>query len=402
MQPAKRAAKRAAERKAARNSGPRFSWPEVCARRLERQALASPLPEAGPAEVARRLCGVHAQVMPAAELSIGLRTRGSTRQDVQDALWTERRLVKTYGPRGTLHLLPAQDLPMWVGALSALPYARVATRDGLLTEAQAEAVMEAMAVVLEQAELTADELTAALVDRLGAWAGDPVMEAFQGRWPRWRMAQATAGIRGVLCFGPNRGRQVTYTSPRRWLPGFAPADEQTAMAGVLHAYLHAYGPAAPPHFAWWLEAPRRWAVELFQAHAADLEEVDVDGEPAWVSAGDTQLPSGPPQGVRLLPYFDSYAVGCYPRELVFPGRAYERALAGGQAGNFPVLLDDGVVAGVWHQRRSGRKINITVEPLVELSGRQRRLLDDQVERIGEFFNGVPRLTFGTVTAGPHA
>ena len=62
-----------------------------------------------------------------------------------------------------------------------------------------------------------------------------------------------------------------------------------------------------------------------------------------------------PHGVRLLPYFDAYVVGCQPRELLFPGRAAERALAGGQAGNYQVLLIDGVVAGVWHQRRSGRR-----------------------------------------------
>ena len=45
--------------------------------------------------------------------------------------------------------------------------------------------------------------------------------------------------------------------------------------------------------------------------------------------------------MRLLPYFDAYVVGSHPREVVFPGRAYERALSGGQAGNFPVVLVDG-------------------------------------------------------------
>jgi hypothetical protein len=110
----------------------------------------------------------------------------------------------------------------------------------------------------------------------------------------------------------------------------------------------------------------------------------------------------PPQGVRLLPYFDAYAVGCHPREKVFPGRAAERALAGGQAGNFPVLLIAGVVAGVWHQRRSGRKLDNTVEPLEALTAAQRRELDDQVERIGEILEGTPRLTIGSVTVGPHA
>ncbi len=121
-----------------------------------------------------------------------------------------------------------------------------------------------------------------------------------------------------------------------------------------------------------------------------------------MTTGDTTVPSTAPQGVRLLPYFDAYIVGCHPRELLFPGRAAERALAGGQGGNFPVLLIDGIVAGVWHQRRSGRKLEITVEPLEELSAGQHRELGDQVERIGEILEGAPRLTIGTVTVGAHA
>ena len=60
-------------------------------------------------------------MLSAAELSIGRRIAGATRADVQRALWQERTLVKTFGPRGTIHLLPTADLPMWTGALSALP-----------------------------------------------------------------------------------------------------------------------------------------------------------------------------------------------------------------------------------------------------------------------------------------
>ena len=74
----------------------------------------------------------------------------------------------------------------------------------------------------------------------------------------------------------------------------------------------------------------------------------------------------------------------------------------GQAGNIPLLLGDGVVAGVWHQKLSGRKVAVTVEPFTGLSTRQRRALDDQIDRIGEFFEATPALTVGPVTAGPHA
>ncbi|MCF3143696.1 winged helix DNA-binding domain-containing protein [Streptomyces platensis] len=81
----------------------------------------------------------------------------------------------------------------------------------------------------------------------------------------------------------------------------------------------------------------------------------------------------------------------------------QRALAGRQAGNFPVLLIDGTVAGVWHQRRSGRRmIQLTVELLAPLTARQRRALDAQVQRVGEILQGTAELTIGTVSVGPHA
>ena len=117
-----------------------ITWAEISARRLERHALSAPAQEARPADIVGVMCGAHAQMLSAAELSIGLRLAAITRKDIRDALWTERSLIKTYGPRGTVHLLPTQDLPMWIGALSAMPYARnVDGKNELLTPEQAEA-----------------------------------------------------------------------------------------------------------------------------------------------------------------------------------------------------------------------------------------------------------------------
>jgi hypothetical protein len=53
---------------------------------------------------------VRDQVLSAAELAIGRRVVGATRADVQRALWKDRTLVKTFGPRGTVHLLSTADL----------------------------------------------------------------------------------------------------------------------------------------------------------------------------------------------------------------------------------------------------------------------------------------------------
>ncbi|WP_328471726.1 winged helix DNA-binding domain-containing protein [Actinoplanes sp. NBC_00393] len=372
---------------------PRLSWKEACARRLARHLLASPDPQAGPADAARAMCGAHAQVMSAAEISIAMRTAAATRADVRAAVGTDKSLIKTRGVRGTVHLLPTADLPMWCGALSALP----AERFGLTAEQISELVAGA-AAVLPNTEMTADELTVALADRVGGWAADPTMEGFQTTWPRWYAAMDVIMFRGAMCFGAGRGRKVTFTSP----VGSRPAAGDVALPWLVRQYLHAYGPATPEAFAKWLAASRDWAVSLFDSLGEALRSVLLEGKPAWENADEPLSAGEEPSGVRLLPYFDSYAVGGRPREVLFPGAAATRALAGGQAGNYPVLLVDGVVAGVWHQRRSGRRIAVTVEPLGRLTRGQLADLDEQVQRLGRILEGTPSLTIGTVAVGPHA
>jgi len=382
----------------------RLTWAGVLARRLERQALAEPARDLGPADVASLLVGVHAQILASAELAIGRRIAGATRTDVQRALWEERTLVKTFGPRGTVHLLATADLPMWTGALSALPASGPQNPAPVaFTASEAEEVIAAIGDALQDAELTVDELTGAIEERLGPWAVERTMDAFQVKWPRWRQLTSTAAHRGVLCFGANKGRNVTYTNPHRWSPGLQPAPGAEAVRELVRRYLHAFGPSSPDHFARWLNIPPRTAKAAFDGSGDELEPVDLDGEPAWVVAGDTEVRSRPPEGVRLLPYFDAYVVAGQPRARLFPGAAADRALSpSGQAGNYPVLLVDGVVGGVWHLRRAGRRIEITVEPLKRLSAAQRSALEDDAALVASVLEGEPALTIGTVTVGAHA
>ncbi|WP_199545628.1 winged helix DNA-binding domain-containing protein [Streptomyces sp. N35] len=377
----------------------RVSWAAAQARRFARQSLTTPA-QGDPSEELARLsgamCGTHAQVASAAELSLALRHADATRQDVRDALAKTSTLVKTYGPRGTVHLLPSAELPLWTGALSALPTGAQHAEGVRLDARQTDEVIAAIADALTGRFLTVDEMTEEIVARTGPWAGELTMPAFQTMWPRWRTVLHTAGHRGALCFGPNRGRKVTYTRPAAG----DPLPAASALPALVHRYLRAYGPATPESFAKWLAMPIGWARKEF--HGCEVEEVDFEGSAAWVAAGDTDFPDDPVRGVRLLPYFDSYGIDAYPRERFFPGRAFERALARGQAGNYPLLVVDGEVAGVWHQKRSGKRLAVTVEPLGALRPAQLRALETQIARLGTALEAEPSLTVGEVTVGAHA
>lgn len=335
------------------------------------------------------MASAHAQVASAAELSIGLRTAGTTRADVRAAV-ADGTLTKTVGLRGTVHLIPTRDLGLWLGALDSIPQTSGLPASARLEPDQLAAVIDAIGTALDGNDLTADELDQLVVAATGPWAADPVVPAFGGAWPRWRQAIARAASSGALAYGAGRGTKATYTRP----PAFTVPDDPAVL--LLGEYLNSYGPATARDFAQWLNAPAGWSRSVFAR--AELEAVDVEGEERWVNPGDTGFTDAPAHGVRLLPHFDPYAVGSHPRGVLFPRAAAERALARGQAGVFPVVLVDGVVGGVWHLRRSGRRIDVTVEPLVELPDGLERC----VERIGEVLEASASVTIGDVTVGPHA
>jgi hypothetical protein len=373
-------------------------WRDANARRLARHGLTSPLSSLP--EAAGAMAGVHAQVMSAAELSLALRVAAATRADVADALWEDRSLVKTFGPRGTVHLVAASDLPWWLAALGSVPKAGGHPDGVRLLPEETDVVVAALDAALREGDRTTEELDAYVAEACGPWAAEESMAAFGGFWPRWRQALGVAATRGVLCFGPNRGRKVAYASPSRWVGEVTVPEVAVAQLDLLRAYLAAYGPATPAHLARWLATSPAWAKELFAR--AELEEVELEGEPAWVWRGDAAFPEQEVPAVRLLPYFDAFQVGSQPRQLLFPGRAADRALARTQAGNYPVLLLDGVVGGVWHLKRSGSRVAVTVEPLGRLTAAQRDALEVEVERIGEILDARTELTVGPVTVGPHA
>ena len=67
-------------------------------------------PRASVVQLVKDLCGIQAQDTRAATLAVRVRSAGLVATDVESARIQERSVVRTWGPRGTLHLLAAEDL----------------------------------------------------------------------------------------------------------------------------------------------------------------------------------------------------------------------------------------------------------------------------------------------------
>lgn len=377
----------------------------MVALRLARSGLDSPAESIESAVT--RMVGAHAQVMTAAELSLGIRTSGLSVADVRAAVAPGGQLVKTYGPRGTIHLLPRADLPRWCAALGALPSATSLPEKDRLSTEQVTTVVSAIGTILASETARArppdaDQLGREVIRLTGSWAADPVTPAFGGMWPRWRQAIGAAARAGVLAFGEIRGSRVTYVNPGVVID----QDADSAVAWLVHEFLRAYGPATPAQFARWLGVRPALAVREFERLSPELSRVRFAGHEAVVSAGDeaafaAESPNHARHSIRLLPHFDPYLIGSFPRELVFPGIAGERALAHGQAGTHPVILVDGVVGGIWHARRTSRRFELAVEPFTALNRNQRAEVEAEASRMAGFLGLEVIVAFAPVTARAH-
>lgn len=374
-----------------------LTWDEVCGRRLARQRLLAPAPRAVLPDVVGAVCGIQAQVGSAAELAIGARVAGVTQRDVRAALWEERRLVKTYGPRGTLHLLPAGELPLWMAAMRAAASLREPPwyEAAGLTPAQADDLLAAIGDTLDGRCLTREELAGAVAGRVGAWAREPLMSA-------WGELLAPAAYAGRLCFGPNRGSKVTFVRPDQWAGPWRDLDPGAALADVCRRYVAAYGPVTAQDFARWFRLSPAEARRVLESLGGELAEVAVEGKCAWVLAVDAAAvwePAGP--SLFLLPQYDCYILGCGQRERVVPEAARARVSAYGRgrfegATGLPVVLIDGVVAGMWAWRKRGGRIEVRVELFGRLTAAQRRLLDAEAGRVGTFFGAEATLAVGAL------
>jgi winged helix DNA-binding protein len=349
----------------------KVTWRQVRRWRWRRQLLAGPAPDA--VAVARRVCGIHAQVPSTSVLVAGVRTGGPPR--LERLLWDDRSLVRTWAMRGALHLLPADELDLWVGALadreSRRRFPPSWERAQGVTAAQQHAITDAVGEVLGATEMSRLQLARAIVARVGApGVIGPLIE-------NWGTLLRPAAARGLLLTAQIGEPGSRFLSPAAWLGReLAPPEPAAANREVLLRFLAANGPATAEDVArWWGEGPapaRGWIRDSADALAA----VEVEGEGGYVVRGEdvdelADTPDAPTGDVALLPAADPWALA--PRSHRDRAVPAERAAAvsRGSGGVPPVLVADGEVVGTWTHRRweRTRRAEITVTPFAPLSKR---------------------------------
>ncbi|MGS0687969.1 winged helix DNA-binding domain-containing protein [Nakamurella sp. GG22] len=330
----------------------------------------------GPAEVVRWMLALQAQDLPGAKWSVGLRTPGSTLADVDDALG-RGEIIRSWPMRGTLHLVPADDIG-WMLELTAPRTLRA------LTSRHRELGIDEAAIG------AAADVAASLLAGGGSAGRADILTAFE------EAGVSTAGQRGIhllgalhqkrlLCQGPMRGAEQLFVLLDEWVPRPRRLHGDEALGEFVGRYLAGHGPATIADFCWWTKLPVKDARAGLAATEVPLEELVIDGVTYWMAPGLEERPAG---SVAALPGFDELLLGYRDRSANLP-EAYAGAIVPGNNGMFlSTIVSDGRVVGTWRRRKTAAGVTVTPSSLEPLSARVLARFADAVDRYGRFL-GVP-------------
>ena len=333
----------------------------------------------------RVLCGLHAQVMSSAELTAWARLDRLGKDAVSKQLWNKRGLVKSWTLRGTLHLMPASEYDLWIGALANYRHYHRASwlKFFGVTEKELQRVLDAVGDVLGDEPITREELARAVEKKVRSKALGETLRS------GWGSLLKPASFQGKLCYGPSQGQNVTFIGPEAWLGRkLEVPDPEDALREVSRKFALLNGPVSREELArWWYGFSAAQAGKMLDS-IPDLVPVDVEGQRRYLAAKevDAAFKADARNEVHLLPAFDQYVV-MSPRDPAVLDPKMKAKVFRKAAWLSPVLLVDGRIEGVWWWERKGNRLAVRFEPFSKQPLRVKKAAGMEAERLATFLGG---------------
>jgi hypothetical protein len=319
--------------------------------------------------VVGKVCGLHSQLPMTPYYSLWSRMKGFEPEVLDRLLYRDKSLTKTWFMRGTLHIIPSQDLPVYHNALKRMwfeHHGRYMNEPGWPSrEDRKRKLYPKIKEALAEKPLRRKELS----DRVRVLLADE-SQPYERLFSAWGGILKETSYLGLTVHGEPCGREACFARLDKWLPHVDLNDvsETEARRQLLKKYLRGYGPASAQDFACWSGMLTSEANKTIEG-SKGLKQVQLEGSriELWMLEEDFRAlekvdveAQVPP---RLLPKYDSYLMGHKNRSRIIRDevlRKVYRPVVGEVAA---AVLINGRIVATWTSKKTRRILKIIVNPL---------------------------------------
>ena len=353
----------------------------IAALRLHNQQIAR-MRFQQPHELLAWLGAAQGQDYSGALWALGLRLPASTEAQIEQAL-LDKRIVRTWALRGTLHLVAATDLRWLLELLAPRMLAGAARRFH---------------------QLGLDEATLARSNRLIADAvsdGQPHSrtELFarldangvstQGQRGYYMLIRASWD--GLIAQGAAVRNVPTFWALDGSLPAGKALTRDETVGEMARRYFNSHRPATLTGFFWWAGFSTADARLGLEGVKAELSQETFDDQTYWFAA-DLATSPDTDGTLYLLPGFDEYLLGYRDRRAVLDPQYANRIVPGGNGVFYPTIVSDGQVVGVWKRTFKKGGVLVSAEPFTSLTPAEAEAFAIAAQRFGDYLGLSASLT----------
>jgi hypothetical protein len=334
------------------------------ARLARRHLLAAPARAHAAAEVAAAMIALHGTDPASVYLAAWARSADGHRAighaAVERALYHDQELLRMLGMRRTMFVVPAALAPVIQAACTDQVAERM--RKGLIRHLAAAGIADAARWLDEVGDATVKALTARGAATGAELARDEPRLRTQLVYAEGKSYGGSASITSRVLMLLSAERRITRGRPRggwtssqfEWLPcdPWPAGSVADARAALARRWLLTFGPAPFSDLQWWTG----WTAGQARAALGLLAtaEVDLDGAPGIVLAGDQDPEPATQPWAALLPALDPTPMGWRERRWFLGDHGAALFDRSGNIG--PTVWWDGRIVGGWAQRPDGQVV----------------------------------------------
>lgn len=324
-----------------------------------------------PKELVSRMGAIQAQDYAMSKWAIGLRIINATEQQLNQAI-DVGEILRTHLLRPTWHFVTAEDLN-WIRELTAPAIkASMKTRNREL-ELSNEVFKKSHKVINGALKgdnsMTREELTSLLnkanIRTDNNRASHLLMEA---------------ELEGIICSGRTKGNKLTYALIEDRVRKSFSINNDEAIEKLAQIYFSSRGPATLDDFAWWSGLAKSKIKNALGLSNTDSSQQKL--ESLWSKKSQSEA-NTPKNSVYLLPAFDEYMISYKDRSAIILFIDHRKTISSN--GMFhPLIVENGIVIGVWKRTIKKDKILVEAESFKPLNKKIKDSIEIEAIRYGNF------------------